>query len=273
MKTDLVVGYKKRGQTPLSVIEELRKEIPELANTSIGYAGRLDPMAEGLVLLLLNEKNKERARFEKIKKVYQSEILFGVETDTFDALGLALKKPDVTISEETLRKNLAQLVGKHTHQYPPFSSPLVQGKPLWQWAKEGRIAEVQIPSKTIEIYKTELLKLVTKSGEDIHKLIDEKISEIVGDFRQDQIRDTWEAFFNTKKQDLHIATVLFDVSSGTYIRSLAHDLGRLNNTGAIALSIKRIQIGNVVIDKKQRFQFVNEKDLFDHLVVNEVVNF
>jgi tRNA pseudouridine55 synthase len=262
MKTDLVVGYKKRGQTPLALIEDLKREIPELITTSIGYAGRLDPMAEGLVLLLLNDKNKERARFEKIKKEYESEILFGVETDTFDALGLAVEKQYVKISEDMLHKTLKPLVGKHDHQYPPFSSPLVQGKPLWQWAKEGRISEVQIPSKLIEIYKTELLELVEKSAKDIQELIVKKISEIVGDFRQKEIIASWKSFFNTRKENFQVATVLFDVSSGTYIRTLAHDLGRINNTGAIALSIKRTQLGNVGIDTKQRFKFVNEEDLF-----------
>lgn len=262
MKTDLVVGYKKRGQTPLALIDDLKKDIPELVNTSIGYAGRLDPMAEGLVLLLLNDKNKERSRFEKIKKVYESEILFGVETDTFDALGIAHANQIVKVDRKMLNESLQQLIGKQDHQYPPFSSPLVQGKPLWQWAKEGRISEVQIPSKTIEIYKAELLELVEKSAKDIQEHIVKKISEIVGDFRQKEIIASWKSFFNKRKENFQVATVLFDVSSGTYIRSLALRLGRINNTGAIALSIKRTQLGNVLIDNKQRFQFVNEEDLF-----------
>lgn len=262
MKTDLVVGYKKRGQTPLSVIEDLQKEMPQLAHTSIGYAGRLDPMAEGLVLLLLNEKNKERSRFEKIKKVYESEILFGVETDTYDALGLAVASQSVKVSSQILQKELEELIGKHEHQYPPFSSPLVQGKPLWQWAKEGRISEVQIPSKTIEIYKAILRTLEERSVKEIESLISEKISEIVGDFRQTEIVSSWKKFFRTKNKNVQVATALFDVSSGTYIRSLAHELGRVNKTGAIALSIKRTQLGKVLIDKKNRFRFVNEEELF-----------
>ncbi len=261
MKTDLVVAYKKRGQTPLALIEELKQQHTELSQVSIGYAGRLDPMAEGLVLLLLNEKNKERARYEKIRKEYVAQVLFGVETDTFDALGMVGLLSTRKISQEELTQNLKQLIGVQRHPYPPFSSPRVNGKPLWLWAKEGKISTITIPHKEIQIYHAELNSLRSVTREQLKKEVLQKISEVTGDFRQVEIQDAWNHFLLTAPDRFQIATITFEVSSGTYIRSLAHNLGRALSTGAIAFSIKRTKLGGVrVTDKKMNF--VTEEKLF-----------
>jgi tRNA pseudouridine55 synthase len=262
MKTDLIVTYKKRGQPPLSLIQDIKQRHINLRQVPIGYAGRLDPMAEGLVLLLLNEKNKERAKYEKIRKVYEAEVLFGVETDTFDALGMAQAANTVTISSESLTHALRQLIGVQTHPYPPFSSPRVNGKPLWLWAKEGKISEIKIPHKQIEIYRAELNNLRLKEKKVLKMEIFQKIAEVIGDFRQEEIQTSWNHFFMASPNSFQIATITFDVSSGTYIRSLAHNLGKAQNTGAIAFSIKRTKLGGVTEHSKKEINFVTEEDLF-----------
>ena len=60
--------YKPLGKTPLEIIKEVKKQYPEYADESIGYAGRLDPMAEGILLLLISEENLKRKKYEKLPK-------------------------------------------------------------------------------------------------------------------------------------------------------------------------------------------------------------
>src|SRR5579871_234239 len=79
--------YKPIGKTPLEVIREFQIQNPEYQNVKLGYAGRLDPMAEGVLLVLVGEENKKRKEYERLKKEYEFTVLFGIETDSYDALG------------------------------------------------------------------------------------------------------------------------------------------------------------------------------------------
>lgn len=260
--TDLVVGTKKVGQTPLSLIDEFRAEYPELKDQTIGYAGRLDPMAEGLVLLLLNEKNKERSRFERIRKVYETDVIFGLSSDTFDTLGIAKEEEDKQIVEDELQTAIKSFIGKQEHAYPPFSSPRVGGKALWQWAKEGKISEITIPKKQIEVYDAQLISLSSIESALLLDHITTAIKTVTGDFRQEETIANWESLLKKKTKTYQVATIRFDVSSGTYIRSLDNRLGKLLGTGALALRILRETIGKIELDESKKFRFVTEEELF-----------
>lgn len=83
-----VVLYKKVGQTPLHVLEAYKNEHPELANVPMAYAGRLDPMAEGKLLVLQGDECKVQEKYHSLDKEYEFEVLFGVSSDTADVLGL-----------------------------------------------------------------------------------------------------------------------------------------------------------------------------------------
>ena len=83
-----VLVEKEIGQTPLEVVTRYKQEHPEYANTPIAYAGRLDPMAHGQLLLLVGEACKERDKYLGLDKEYVFEILLGFDSDTHDILGL-----------------------------------------------------------------------------------------------------------------------------------------------------------------------------------------
>src|SRR3989344_2297636 len=80
--------YKKEGQTPLEAMEEFRKENLEYKDQKMTYAGRLDPMAEGVLLILTGDDCKEKQKYLGLNKEYEFEILWGFQTDTYDILGL-----------------------------------------------------------------------------------------------------------------------------------------------------------------------------------------
>ena len=125
--------YKKLGETPNQCVLRFKKENPDYANIPMTYAGRLDPMAEGLLLVLSGEGIKEKEKYLDLPKTYLFEILWGFSTDSLDLLGLvsdsnmedslAVKPP----REEELRGMLKKSVGKFVQSYPAYSSKPVDG--------------------------------------------------------------------------------------------------------------------------------------------------
>jgi hypothetical protein len=83
--------YKKIAETPLQALKRLRRRRPELADARLSYAGRLDPMACGILPVLVGEENDRRENFLGRDKTYVFTVLFGVATDTFDLLGIPKK--------------------------------------------------------------------------------------------------------------------------------------------------------------------------------------
>jgi tRNA U55 pseudouridine synthase TruB len=80
--------YKKLGETPLEALERTRTEHSIAADVPMTYAGRLDPLVEGQMIILIGEECKNKDAYTKLGKTYEFEILSGVSTDTYDLLGL-----------------------------------------------------------------------------------------------------------------------------------------------------------------------------------------
>lgn len=240
--------YKPRGLTPLQVIEKVREQFPSLATEKMGYAGRLDPMAEGVLIILVGEECKTRKEYERLPKEYQFTVLFGIETDTYDTLGIIqdYKKPTIELSalKGQLETYAKKHIGRHIQEYPPFSSPEVKGKPLYKWAREGRIHEIEIPKKEIEIYSFNLNEVQEMNKVLLIDLVTHYISKVTGVFRQEEILEKWIAFFKEQEVESFLcATFTISCSSGTYMRSIAHALGKEFGWGAIAIQIKRTKVG------------------------------
>jgi len=243
---DVVVVWKKVGQTPLDAIRVFLKVKPLYKDETISYAGRLDPMAEGILMLLVGEENKKRKEYEDLKKVYETEIVFGITTDTYDALGLMeFGEIDQVPSEKEIRYQLKKLIGKKQQQYPPYSSKPVSGKPLYWWARRNRLSEIEIPEKEIEIYSTKLLSYSTISSKRLLKDVLGRIELVHGNFRQAEITQIWKEKLQVDIQFLKI-NMEVSCSSGTYVRKIASDLGETLGCGGFANTIVRTRVGGFV---------------------------
>ena len=232
------------GQTPLDSINELKMRNSALQDAKLAYAGRLDPMAEGLLLVLVGDECKNRDHYQNLPKVYEFEVLFGIETDSHDVLGLPNRGSTLIKLENVLKA----LLGKRMQKYPPYSSARVDGKPLFYWARENKLEQIQIPQKEIEIYSLELLNTRTLNKQTLLNEILEKVSLVHGNFRQREIIAAWNEFFNDSHVNpFQIAKLRVSCSGGTYVRSIAREMGKKLGTDAIAYSIKRTQIGNYVL--------------------------
>lgn len=241
---DLLAIYKLPGETPLESLNRLRNSLSELKNEKLSYAGRLDPLAQGVLLVLVGESNKERDKYLNFDKTYYFDVLFGVESDSFDPLGLVKKKstPPRNLSE-IINDITTNWVGERIQTYPPFSSKTVLGKPLFQWTREGK--NVLLPSRKIFIYSINFLQRVDVPVPFLVKEAKEKIKRVNGDFRQSEAFECWEKIDKSFSQNETLPLVRFQIkaSSGTYVRSLSQEMGVNYNSSALAFHIVRVNVG------------------------------
>jgi len=239
--------YKPLGMTPLEAIGRFREQNPEYKDVPMTYAGRLDPMAEGVLLVLAGDEVHKRDEYLKLDKEYEAEILFGFETDTYDILGLPKKTVGYGISDslkEDLDEIIQKYVGDFTFQIPPFSSYKIKGKPLFQWARDGKLDEITIPSRTVQIYDVKPLDFYSIQAKELKQLIVDRIKLVKGDFRQEEITARWREIFDLSEQNQYqVAKIRIRSSSGMYVRALADRLGKDLKLGALLLHLTRTRVG------------------------------
>ena len=161
-----VVLEKAVGQTPLECTEFWRTAHIEYTGIPLAYAGRLDPMASGKLLILIGDECKVQEKYHNLDKEYEFSVLFGVSSDTADVLGrLTISDIVPAVSKTILKTTTKKLVGNINLPYPHFSSKTVKGKPLHVWTLEGRLDEIEIPSKESTIYSLNVSKVETKTEE------------------------------------------------------------------------------------------------------------
>tara|TARA_B100000508_G_scaffold141056_1_gene145709 strand:- start:6792 stop:7781 length:990 start_codon:yes stop_codon:yes gene_type:complete len=309
---------KKIGETPLSCAEAWREAEGLDMDIPLAYAGRLDPMASGKLLVLIGDECKNQTNYHNLDKAYDFSVLFGIESDSLDVLGrlnacedvrnqpsdrlrlgqaarsglsegLVADKPnkgpisngvqetnlgqatpemrptaslegDAFMSQPGLIRNLSLiaqgLIGKIELPYPRFSAKTVQGKPLHMWTLEGRLDEIEIPTKESEIYSLELTKLETLTRKQVADQARAKIDTIpevtdprkaLGkDFRRTDVRQDWENLKNDDSLPEQYLVAHFHciASSGTYMRTLASVIAGKLSTCGLAWHIHRTEIGS-----------------------------
>lgn len=249
---DIVCLYKEVGETPLACLNRLRVCHPEFKDSTLSYAGRLDPMAEGLLLIMVDDANKQRDRYLNLDKHYTCDVLFDIATDTYDVLGKIrdFMNRDVQIDGTKINQMVRQFVGTRNQQYPFYSSKPVSGKPLFKWAREGKTGELIPPGRPITIYDITVDEVKKLTKEEVRQHVLGKISKIDGDFRQTEIVTAWEKYFSfITKKHYTVARISIHCSSGTYVRLLADQLGKLLGTCALAMDIKRTKIGDFSLEQ------------------------
>ncbi len=192
--------YKNRGETPLECMERFRIQDSRFKNEKMTYAGRLDPMAEGLLLVITGEDIKNKDTYLGLDKEYEVDVLFGFATDTHDMLGLIteclceqseaiqvnLESGLLRSTRKDVQKILVSFVGRFSQKYPPYSSK------YFNQAKSGELDDSGIASKEVEIKSIALLGQRTISKIELEKYVTDSIALVKGDFRQDEILESWK---------------------------------------------------------------------------------
>lgn len=194
--------------TSHDVVNRLRKITGE---RSIGHLGTLDPMATGVLPLLLGKFTRLAQYFSDAAKSYTGTIRFGFATDTFDADGEP-KGPDLfpegrtPLTLDTLRQAAARFHGEMEQMPPSFSAKKIAGTPAYKLAREGK--PVELKPVAIQIASFEILSLTgAETG------------------------------------------FAMSISAGGYVRSVAHELGQELGCGAHLSSLRRTQAGVFTLDE------------------------
>lgn len=250
-----VLLKKEVGETPLETLEEWRVSRPDLVEVPLAYAGRLDPMASGQLLILIGEECKKQAEYHNLDKEYSVGILFGAHSDSGDVLGIIDEGERPVITESEITKVMRALIGDIELPYPIFSSKTVHGKPLHTWAMENRLDEIQIPTRKSKIYSLNLNKISTLNREEVasaalHKIelippVTDPRKALGNDFRRPVVRESWNKFKQSGSASdvFYLADITCICSSGTYMRTLAEVIATKFNTKGLAFSIHRSDMG------------------------------
>jgi tRNA pseudouridine(55) synthase len=193
-------------------------------------AGKLDPMADGLLLIVSGDDLKNFDSYLGLDKEYQATIILGYQTDSYDILGIPRK------TEKT--KNILDYTGDFTFSLPPFSAYKIKGKPSWYWARRG--IAVERPVMKTKIYSININQEYTISASELKQEIERRLSLVQGDLRQEEIKPLWNPLITTETKAI---SVTISCSGGTYIRSLANEIG------GTVLGLTRTRIGEHVLKR------------------------
>lgn len=196
------------GVTSHDVVAAVRRSVGE---RRVGHAGTLDPLASGVMIVGIGQATRLLGRITLDHKGYIARIAFGAETTTEDAEGEVTRTMplvDDLYSPLFAREVLSSFVGEQEQVPPAYSAISVDGVRAYARARAGE--EVELPARTIEVFGAQLISIDEVDGAPV-----------------------W--------------TVSFDVSKGTYIRSLARDIGRAAGNAAHIADLRRTASGCVTL--------------------------
>ncbi|MDR2708452.1 MAG: tRNA pseudouridine(55) synthase TruB [Elusimicrobiota bacterium] len=223
VQSGLILIDKPKGITSFGVCNIIKKT---LKAKKTGHCGTLDPLATGLLLVLINEATKLQDKFLKKDKTYSASFLLGVKTDTGDMDGKIISQKDYShISKDDIVYALQKFEGEILQTPPMFSAIKIHGKPLYKLARKG--IEVQRKAREITINKIELLSFC------------------------DGILD-----------------LIIDCSSGTYIRTIASDLGDVLGCGASVKNLRRQTIDSFDVKNAVGSEAFCDEELLSKNIIN-----
>lgn len=158
----ILVINKPKGLTSNDIVKKVKK----ILNTKVGHTGTLDPNATGVLPLLLGNATKISKYLINHDKEYEAVIKLGVKTTTADVEGEIIEEKEVNkekLEKENMEKVLKSFVGKQQQIPPIYSAIKVNGKKLYEYARQGK--EVEIKARDIEIYDLKLLKIDSENDE------------------------------------------------------------------------------------------------------------
>lgn len=235
----IIIINKPKNCTSHDIVYQAKK----ITGKKVGHTGTLDPMATGVLPLLIGKGTLCSKYLINHDKIYEVSLTLGIKTDSADREGSVLEQREISeklLEKEKVEKVLKTFLGKQKQIPPMYSAIKVKGKKLYEYARKGQSVEIQ--PREIEIYAIKLLKI--------------------------------------KKEQKQIE---FQVhcSKGTYIRSLCEDIAKRLDTIGFMSDLNRIQVGNFSIkqaitieqlqEQKQNANYITIEELFQQKDKIEIV--
>ncbi len=194
----LLLVDKPSGPTSHDIVAAIRRQF---RIKKVGHGGTLDPMATGLLILMLGKGTKISERVMGHDKTYTGTLRLGLETDSQDAQGKPVAEADPSaITREQVMEQMTKRIGDQMQIPPMVSAIKIKGVPLYKLARQGQT--IERPPKLVHIYRFDLL-----------------------DFTPPEAR------------------FVVECTKGTYVRTLAHDIGQSLGVGAHLSQLRRTKIG------------------------------
>jgi len=225
----------------------LSQIVGERYGTLSSHTGTLDPMAEGVVIILLGDTRLKKYEYAHWHKVYEFEIIFGISTDSFDAMGFINNQNKKVPSKKEVQKTLQDFIGSYSQHVPMYSAVKVKGKKLFERAHAGEVLE-STPVKKGEIFELRLKRFSEVSFKSCAKNILKRISLVKGDFRQELLISQWQKFIGKDKKVIK-AKFEVEMSKGLYVRSLSQDICK--KLGCLGFTYSIIRTRNGIYGKQE----------------------
>ena len=212
----IIIINKPKGCTSHDIVYKIKK----ILNEKVGHTGTLDPMAEGVLPILIGKGTQLSKYLINHNKKYIVELQLGTKTDTADTEGKIIEEQPVNekfLTQEKITKILQTFIGKQEQVPPIYSAIKVNGKKLYEYARKGQ--KVELKPRQIEIYNIDLIDYSPK---------------------EKQIK--FEVF----------------CGKGTYIRSLCEDIATKFGTVGYMKSLKRTQVGDFKIEDSVTVEELNK---------------
>lgn len=212
----ILIINKEKGWTSHDIVYKVKK----IFNEKVGHTGTLDPLAEGVLPILIGKGTLCSKYLINHDKKYIVNLALGQKTETADLEGKIIEEkniPNKSLTQSKIEKVLKSFIGKQQQMPPIYSAIKVNGKKLYEYARKGQ--NVEIKPREIEIYDIKLMNI---------------------DAQKKQIQ--YEVF----------------CGKGTYIRSLCEDIAEKLETVGYMESLKRIQVGDFKIEDSSKIQELEE---------------
>lgn len=215
----VLIVNKPSGITSRDVVNIVGKT---LNTKKVGHTGTLDPMATGVLVLCLGNALKVCEIITANDKEYIAKVILGIETETLDTTSPIINTKKTNITKEEIEKVLNSFKGSYLQEVPKYSAVKINGKKLYEYAREGK--EIELPKKMVTIYDIQLISDIT------------------------YYNDTTSFYIKTT------------VSKGTYIRSLIRDIGYKLNTYGCMDSLERTRQGIFNIDNSYTLEEIKNNN-------------
>lgn len=217
--------YKPVGITSHDVVAYFRKL---LKIKKIGHTGTLDPFAEGVLPICIGNSTR-LIEYLPDDKAYLAFVQFGKATDSYDIEGNVIFQSDKKVAKEDVEQALKKFEGDIEQLPPIYSAIKVNGKKLYEYAREGK--SVEIKPRKVTIYKIELKNF---------------------------------------DYDNQVAQVYVECSKGTYIRSIANDLGQVLGCGGFLTRLIRTKAGKFLLENSKKMEDFSSKEIVENNLIEPI---
>ncbi|HCD81927.1 MAG TPA: tRNA pseudouridine(55) synthase TruB [Ruminococcaceae bacterium] len=221
----LILLNKPSGITSFGTVAKIKRAAHE---KRVGHTGTLDPMATGVLPVLLGRATALSGLMLDADKRYTATVRLGVATDTDDITGTVIKNGEVNVTSERLNNAVSHFTGEIMQRPPAYSALKKDGVRLYTLARKGETVEV--PERRVTVFSADVVSYINEKNE---------------------------------------FTVNFHVSKGTYIRSLARDIGEFLGCGACLSSLCRTYTGGFSLSQCVSPDALNERNISEYILSEE----